>query len=176
MKIDKYFSWAILILVSSCIGFAFWLNYGLEKDAQISDTYDVGNKQTGVMRENNVIDQPGLSLGNGDAVEYSNLDLSLQYPNDGTYGIEESSVDHFVIYQSHPGIRIHVQRSADHDFGQNLETKTINDKKYEKFERVGMGDPYGYIIERNGTVYTFESTSGPENSIFESIMETVTFN
>ena len=107
---------------------------------------------------------------------YSNLGVNLKYPNDGAYSIETPETGRFIITQDHPGNRIHISKTTDSSMlSGNEKTKVINGNSYKVFYREGMGDGYGYIIERNGQFYTFESVRGPENEVFELLMTTVKF-
>ena len=107
---------------------------------------------------------------------YSNTEVTIKYPNDGSYFIETPEAGRFIITQEHPGNRIHVSKSTDSSvLSGNEKTKIISGNSYKVFYREGMGDGYGYIMERNGQFYTFKSVWGPENEVFELIMTTVKF-
>lgn len=45
----------------------------------------------------------------------------------------------------------------------------------QEFHFKSMGFPYGYVIEKNGTYYVFESTDGPVNDKFEHMMQSLEF-
>lgn len=107
---------------------------------------------------------------------YSNMGVTIKYPNDGSYSIETPETGRFIITQEHPGNRIHVSKTTDSSvLSGNEKTKNINGNSYKVFYREGMGDGYGYVINRNGQFYTFESVWGPENEVFELMMTTVKF-
>lgn len=110
---------------------------------------------------------------------YSSTGVTISYPNDGTYTIDEKgidpSLDGFTISQEHPGNRIHIYKSDSSALSDEAETKVINGKTYKVFHREGMGSGYGYVMERNGQFYTFKSVWGPENEVFELMMTTVEF-
>jgi len=111
---------------------------------------------------------------------YSDIGISVKYPNDGTYNIEEEGIDPslegFTISQEHPGERFHFFKTSDEPKDYNdMETKTINGKIYKIYHIIGMGSGYEYITEHNGEFYTFLSVYGPTNEVFELIMNTVKF-
>jgi uncharacterized protein YxeA len=107
---------------------------------------------------------------------YSNLGVSIKYPNDGSYSIETPEISRFIITQDHPGNRIHISKTIDSlVLSDNEKTKVIDGNSYKVFYREGMGSGYGYVIERNGQFYAFESIWGPENEVFELMMTTVKF-
>jgi hypothetical protein len=115
----------------------------------------------------------------------SHIGVTLKYPNDGTYSVKTPDSDTLVISQGkHPGSKFSVK---EYDYKCNSEDilipkrdsheeKDFNGETYDSFFRIGMGDPYGYYIEKEGKCYVFESLWGPENETFEAIMETVTFD
>lgn len=111
---------------------------------------------------------------------YSSTGVTIKYPNDGTYTVDEVGIDPslegFTITQEYPGNRIHIYRTSDSSvLSGNEKAKVINGNSYKVFYREGMGSGYGYVIERNGQFYTFESVLGPENEVFELIMTTIKF-
>ncbi len=112
---------------------------------------------------------------------YTSMGVSIDYPNDGTYTVDKQGIDPsiegFTITQEHPGNRIHIYKTAtDETVAQdNFSTKVINGQTYKEFFRNGEGMGYGYVIKKDGQFYTFESTSGPQNDVFELMMTTVKF-
>jgi hypothetical protein len=111
---------------------------------------------------------------------YSNLGVSIMYPNDGTYVVDEKgpnpSSEGFTISQKHSGNRIHIYKTNDLSMlSDNAQTKVINGRTYKIFHRDGVGSGYGYAIEYNGQFYIFESVWGSENEVFELMMTTVEF-
>ncbi len=63
--------------------------------------------------------------------------------------------------------------------GNKLVDKFINGIKYRKFKLTGMGEPWGYFVQKNGWYYTFEMAFAPEGEkdaqAFENIMKSVKF-
>lgn len=110
---------------------------------------------------------------------YSGIGVTISYPNDETYTVDEKGInpgwEGFTITQEQPGNRIHVYKNYSSTPTNSGETKVINGITYKVFHREGMGSGYGYVIERNGQFYTFESVWGPKNEVFELMMTTVKF-
>ncbi len=111
---------------------------------------------------------------------YSNMGVSIKYPNDGTYVVDEealsSDLNGFTISQDYPGNRIHIYKVNDlSTLPVTTKTKVIAGKTYKILNRDGMGFGYGYIIKQDEQLYVFESTKGPKNEIFELMMTTIKF-
>ena len=107
---------------------------------------------------------------------YTNLGISLKYPNDESYKIENPEPDHFIVTQTHPGERIHVWKTKDNSLTKiSTTSKTFSGTTWKQYHRDGMGNGYGYITEKNGSNYIVESTLGPENKLLELIMTTINF-
>ncbi len=107
---------------------------------------------------------------------YTGFGVTISYPDDGTYKIEASKegAESFAIAQEHPGNIFHVTVSDKiPSFVDGKELKVIEGNTYKVFHREGMGTGYGYVLERNGKFYIFESGYGPKNKVFEQMMKTV---
>ncbi len=112
----------------------------------------------------------------------SAIGINFKYPNDGTYSVKNLNEKVVISQGEHPGEKFSIRR-FDHKCDlvdiprrESDEEQEFNDEMYDSFFRMGMGDPYGYYIERDGKCYVFETLGGPENETFEAIMETVEFN
>ena len=51
--------------------------------------------------------------------------------------------------------------------------REINGQRYQQFQFVGLGDQYGYVTEKDGQYYVFESTWGPNNPVAERMVNTL---
>ena len=104
--------------------------------------------------------------------------VSIKYPNDGTYKIEEREKN-FAISQDHPGERFNIFKgdSCDKLLPQNIykgDVK-INDLEFKKYNLTGMLEPSVYLHKNDLGCYMFEAVKGPENRLFEEMMKTVLF-
>ncbi|MBP9761016.1 MAG: hypothetical protein KBD15_02130 [Candidatus Magasanikbacteria bacterium] len=105
---------------------------------------------------------------------HTQFGIRMKYPNDGTYSIETPEATRFIITQKQPGNRIHVtERTVPLVPTGSIRTQIINGYTFQQFEVLDGG--YGYMIEKNGKFYTFESVWPRTNDVFEMIMTTVEF-
>ena len=128
-------------------------------------------------------EKPDLTANWGTAskIFHNGLGLVIKYPNDDTYGMDETGIDPaiegFTLFQAPPGNRFHVYKTSDSALiASATTTKVINGITYKVVYREGIGSGYGYITEHNGEFYVFESTIGPLNDIFELMMTTIEFS
>ena len=115
---------------------------------------------------------------NWEVYRNKNLGISIKYPDNKNYLIENIDNKHVVITQEHPGNRFHI-RTTDSDSVEGAFftfNKKINNKEFRQFNYEGMGSGYGYMIEHDGKKHVFESVQGPINEVFELMMETLQFN
>jgi hypothetical protein len=78
------------------------------------------------------------------------------------------------------GIKLYrTKESAILDYLQQYQPfigqKVVNGITYQQFEFVGMGDVYGYVTQKDGYYYIFESMWGPENPTSEKMLESLVF-
>jgi len=130
-----------------------------------------------------------LEESNEDAVDISewktyednDFGISFKYPNDPWRGFEvtENSI---TINQEHPGFGMNIRKLSSYPDSdtQNIvisrSNKIINNLSYKEYYRQEAGSSsYGYILadENFGSYYMFNSSWGPDNELFEQIMETV---
>ena len=126
-----------------------------------------------------------------------NLGISIDYPSDG-YSVTELPSDDSIQFGNKQinieGIRIgdamaegngiqlyRTQNTEILDALKQQDTfsqkKVINGMAWQEYECTGgcMGDSYGYMTEKNGWHYVFESMWGPNNSVSERMLESLKF-
>ena len=126
------------------------------------------------------------------------LAVSIEYPSD-EYSVTQLPSDDFIqlgdkqiaiegirIGDTMPeGNGIQLYRTKDVHILDSLkqqntfsETKVINGMTWQEYECTGgcMGDSYGYVTEKNGWHYVFESMWGPNNPVSEKMLQSLEFN
>lgn len=179
---------AVIITVIVGGGVYYWQNSKTsslqtpvtEKASNTIEELPIANKPTEQPKEETSVKTTESTDETANWKTYSSTGVSIKYPNDGTYSVDEQGIDPsmegFTISQEHPGNKVHIYKASDSSvLSSDAKTKIINGKTYKVFYREGVGSGYGYIIERNGQFYTFESVWGPENEVFELMMYTVKF-
>lgn len=166
-----------LALSSIILGALFLSGCGQVPVSQIQPTASTPAVEKPAPMEEVATNQPAeVSDETANWKVYTNLGITIKYPNDESYSVENSGTDKFAITQDHPGNRIHISKGSDSSIlKNNADTKVINNLTYGVFKRDGAGSGYGYTVERNGQSYVFESVWGPKNEIFELMMTTIKF-
>jgi len=124
--------------------------------------------------------------------------FEIKYPNDASYSVQDIGDDllyysnghiqikHVVIDSEYPSNRIHIEITTDKNILDNvrldsirdripLTEKSINNEIFTKFQRLGEGDGYGYLIQHDSKYFLLESVWGSQNEIFEKMMQTFKF-
>ena len=153
--------------------------------AGCSDNYLSNEENINPNSQNSQPSQVDKTSKNGEAsqnwkqYDSQKLNISFQYLNDGSYFLDSSNPNKLIISQGeHPGDKFTLQRKpgACEIQADGEDDALINGNSYTKFYTMGMGDPYGYYIEKNKDCYIFETIWGPENETFEQIVKSIEFN
>lgn len=159
----------IIILLTSMV---YWQNKPNTTEKIITPPRT--NTSTGAITQNATSTPTNTTDATAQWNTHTQLGIRVKYPNDGTYTIETPEATRFVITEK-PGMnRIHMtQRDVPLVPTGSVRTKVIQGNLFQQFEVLDGG--YGYMIEKNGTFYTFESVLPRTNDMFELIMTTVEF-
>lgn len=160
----------LIILITA----SFFVNRAFNSP-NVNMKYDKNsNKDINEILEKEV--NPATETDTSDWEIYNGLGLSIKYPSDGDFFVDENG-DYMTISQNSYGNIIHVSAINTMNIPSNfVGEKVINDKKFHKYYQEGASSPYGYEIYYGNKHYKFESSNGPDSKIFELIMKTLSFD
>lgn len=166
----------------------------------------IGCQQGSLVTENSSMPTSSVVSGGSSSMQYvhwttyqdTKLGIRIDYPSD-EYSVTSSRSDDYIqfgdkkivieetrIGDAMPeGNSVRIDRTKDKKILDHLkeqntftEKRIINGIAWQQFECTGgcMANWYGYVTEKNGWYYVFESSWGPNNPVAEKMLQSLIFN